>query len=399
MKAAPERVRRASLEENMSLSGWLEDIVKNKYDPSTDPKQRYLDLEEHPLPPPEDQVEEDDYEPSVMGEDEMKRLGITYNPNPLPPGPKPTKRYYGKQAQDMEDFEDRGLEDAKRMRLPDEVRVPDGHQPGSEDLPLSGHLQPDGQLRHSGQHPDSTVPWDDTVYPPGDLLQPSEEVEGHPVGMKRDHEDEGWQPVDRPSKRSRAEYLESYYMKVESLTKMRQKKEIRLPELDQRNKESFWKAMQKEIQNNITAGAYKILTTEESARVRQKYPNKIMESRFVLTAKPLEPQEVRDAEHQGLLLDWSSEEPCKAKARHVMKGFSEDGSSEIEATTPQVTREGSLMVTQLVVSHQWKLGFLDRIIYAAQPREGIPGMSPGQLLKLEKFAADLWMDPWPGSST
>ena len=51
----------------MSLSGWLEDIVKNKYDPSTDPKQRYLDLEEHPLPPPEDQVEEDDYEPSGHG--------------------------------------------------------------------------------------------------------------------------------------------------------------------------------------------------------------------------------------------------------------------------------------------------------------------------------------------
>ena len=89
--------------------------------------------------------------------------------------------------------------------------------------------------------------------------------------------------------------------------------------------------MNKEIQNNISAGAYRILTPEESAWVRQNSPHKIMESRFVMTAKPLEPQEVGEAEKNGLLLDWSSEEPCKAKARHVMKGFSEDGSSEIEA--------------------------------------------------------------------
>ena len=56
-----------------------------------------------------------------------------------------------------------------------------------------------------------------------------------------------------------------------------------------------------------------------------------MESRFVLTGKPLEPQEVHAAEQEGLLLDRGTEEPFRAKARHVMKGFSESGSSEIEA--------------------------------------------------------------------
>eukprot|EP00435_Cladocopium_sp_Y103_P067719 s304_g30.t1 len=159
--------------------------------------------------------------------------------------------------------------------------------------------------------------------------------------------------------------------------------------------------MEKEIKNNIAAGAYKVLTPEDSARVRQLHPEKIMESRYVLTSKPLEPVLQVGAEQEGLLLDWDSEEPCKAKARHVMKGFSKDGSSEIEATTPQVTREGSLMVTQLVASHRWQLGFLDftqafmsgdpiqRTIYAAQPREGIPGLIPGQLLKLEKVCYGL----------
>ena len=188
--------------------------------------------------------------------------------------------------------------------------------------------------------------------------------------------------------------------------KQRQRKEIRLQELDRKNHESFLKAINKEIQTNIEAGAYQILGDKESAWIRQQCPEKIMESRFVLTAKPLEPQEVQLAKETGLLLDWESEEPCKAKARHVMKGFSEDGSSTIEATTPQVTREGVLMVAQMVASHRWRLGFLDftqafmsgdpiqRTIYAAQPREGIPGLSPGQLLKLEKVCYGLVDGPY-----
>ena len=64
------------------------------------------------------------------------------------------------------------------------------------------------------------------------------------------------------------------------------------------------------------------------------------------------------------------------------------------------------MVAQMVESHRWRLGFLDftqafmsgdpsqRTIYAAQPREGIPGLSPGQLLKLEKVCYGLVDGPY-----
>lgn len=118
-----------------------------------------------------------------------------------------------------------------------------------------------------------------------------------------------------------------------------------------------------------------------------------MESRFVLTAKPLEPQDVADAK-QGQLLDWDTDEPCKAKARHVMKGFSEDGAEQLEAATPQGTREGALLVTQMIVSNGWQLGFLDftqafhsgdpiqRTVLSEQPREGIPGLQKGPLIRL-----------------
>jgi hypothetical protein len=95
VKAAPERVRRASLEENLSLSGWLTDLVKNKQDPCIDPKKGYIDLTDHPLPPEVERAEEADeeeYEPSVMDDDEltealknqpMKRRGPPLGPKPL----------------------------------------------------------------------------------------------------------------------------------------------------------------------------------------------------------------------------------------------------------------------------------------------------------------------------
>lgn len=89
-----------------------------------------------------------------------------------------------------------------------------------------------------------------------------------------------------------------------------------------------------------------------------------------------------------------------------MKGFSEDGAEDREASTPQVTREGTLLVAQLITSHRWKIGFLDftqafhsgdaitRTIYATQPREGVPGMKPGQLIKLEKVCYGLVDGPY-----
>ena len=51
VKASPERLRRASSEENMALSGWLDDIVNVKKDLNTEPVRGFLDLSDQPLPP------------------------------------------------------------------------------------------------------------------------------------------------------------------------------------------------------------------------------------------------------------------------------------------------------------------------------------------------------------
>ena len=54
-----------------------------------------------------------------------------------------------------------------------------------------------------------------------------------------------------------------------------------------------------------------------------------MESRYVLTKKPLEPSEVGKAESEGILLDDKEHGPCKAKCRHVMKGYSEEAALDV----------------------------------------------------------------------
>ena len=148
-------------------------------------------------------------------------------------------------------------------------------------------------------------------------------------------------------------------MKVQSLMQARQRKEVQIPALSKKNQESFRKAMKKEIDNNIKTGAYRPLSMEESARIRRESPEKIMESRYVSTAKPIEATDVEEAKQGGLLLEWDSTEPCKAKVRHVMKGFSEEGAEFLDSTTPQVTREGVMMVTQIISSFMWRLGFMD----------------------------------------
>ena len=103
----------------------------------------------------------------------------------------------------------------------------------------------------------------------------------------------------------------------------------------------------------------------------------------------------------------------KAKARHVMKGFSEENAESLETTTPQCGRETVLAVLQMLCSRRWKPGYLDftqafhsgdeiqREIYASQPADcPLPGYSTRQLLRLKKTCyTDFLMGPMLGINT
>ena len=119
-----------------------------------------------------------------------------------------------------------------------------------------------------------------------------------------------------------------------------------------------------------------------------------MDSRYVLNKKPLEPADVPKAKAEDLLLDDKELGDAKAKARHVMKGFTEEDILELPTTAPQISRDGLILVCQLLASMGWSPGFLDfsqafhsgdpikRELYAEQPKAGIPGADPRQLLVL-----------------
>ena len=103
-------------------------------------------------------------------------------------------------------------------------------------------------------------------------------------------------------------------MKLEGLAATRQRKEVRLNNMAKDEKTRFRKAMAKEINTNLESGAYEILGTKESEEVRRSKGDKILKSRFVLTRKPLEPEDVEKAQREGILFEDEDGAPCKAKA-------------------------------------------------------------------------------------
>lgn len=212
---------------------------------------------------------------------------------------------------------------------------------------------------------------------------------------------------DSPRKRARVEWADILFSTIEEMMEAKKKKvDIVFKNLPEANKERFRTAINKEIKNNIETGAYTPLSLEESQRIRQSQPDKILQSRYVLVEKNIEAEDIEKAKQDGILLREDGERSTKAKARHVMKGFSEWGAEEFDAATPQVSRESMMMVLQVLCSKHWTPGYLDftqafhsgdaiqRELYAEQPAEGIPSMHPKQLLKLLKCCYGLLDGPY-----
>ncbi|CAE7213408.1 unnamed protein product, partial [Symbiodinium microadriaticum] len=190
-----------------------------------------------------------------------------------------------------------------------------------------------------------------------------------------------------------------------ALAKQRQKKESQAKDFHGKDAARLQHAIAKEVSNNLATGAYKLLTVQESEEIRRTKEDKIMESRYVITKKPLEPSDIANAKSEGLLLDDQEHGLCKAKCRHVMKGFSEAAAVEVECTTPQVGRDSDIFIVQVLASMGWVPGFLDftqafhsgdridRELYCYQPREGVPGAHPRQIIKLLKTCYGLMDGP------
>ena len=143
------------------------------------------------------------------------------------------------------------------------------------------------------------------------------------------------------SKRSRLELFGIYYQEVANKSAQRQKtgKEATARDFQGRDAEQLRRAISNEFNINLATGAYELLDPVASATVRKNSPEKIMKSRYVLTKKPIEDFAVEDAISADEVLDSSPpDQPCAAKCRHVMQGYSESALLDLETSSSSSSR-------------------------------------------------------------
>ena len=392
VKAAPEHLRVASIEERMTLTGWIDDIVSTRKKLEEDPSKGYIVLDE---PPPREERP------------------------PLEENPVPRHQIIGKTPADQIQFRA-----PKKPRLMSREDIPEGleafqepvESPASPELDLGSNYAPTTPRSETIEDGGNHGPQTESVQPtepekpvePADMEISENEEENQNRGITRGSDPTFDEEVTGPpAKRSRNNFVEIYYTKLENFNVFRQRKEVRMKQLTEDEKKKFQQAMAKEVKNNFESGAYKLLSPQESEKIRRSKPDKILKSRYVLTKKPLEPEEVEKIQKEALLIEDTDCGVCKAKARHVMQGFSEHGSEDLPSTTPQVAKDSVIFVLQNLCSRQWDIGNLDftqafhsgdsiqRELYSEQPLEGLPmATTKRQLLVLQKTCCGLTDGPY-----
>ena len=459
VKAAPEKLRPAAEEEEMSLSGWLKGISHVKEQLQRDDLRGFIDLTKEPEQPPQDSS--DDFwrvEGDRLIRVHQKAREHLFNPKDVDDCPIDIETFlFNRQTSYFVEEGESGVFDDqwdsaeqqtipnisqpwtgkttfwiqqwdKRRRLETGVPIRRLHEkstivplsPQEADQALENPSYPDIDMRskpssytpsiapeaiNDDQPNEAVVIPDETEE---DVPEASSETEAN--SGKRGAEDRmmgEWEALEEPNaKRARLEFLEIFHLKLAEKAMMRKRKEASYRDFRGRDHERLQRAIQKEVNNNLGTGAYELISMEESKYVRSEKPDKIVRSRYVITKKPLEDHAVEDARSSDEVLDSSEDGPQKAKARHVMIGFSEPGILELETTTPQVHRDSVVFAAQVMASKQWAPSYLDftqafhsgdpikRELYAEIPKEGFPHASPGQLLRLRKTCYGLTDGPY-----
>jgi len=467
VKAAPEHLRLASEEEQFTLSKWIDDITETKKELDTVPRQGYIDLTTEPIPledeprggheAPQPNTDSnvpkfrltgkrdqqnivfqgDDRNDEWMINEEQQKL-VRWHHQPrrnlflpteaLDGCPIPLHRIYGhrltignlvttgERFSKTDDWLVKEKPEPERVawigRTEFEIK-PTRESMGEIRIPASSSKRPrleEPSIETAEDH----IPAENQVTEPNIVPENEATIEELPRGEVRHRDDqepdgsgEGDASDERESKRMRTELIELYMNQIEKTLAAKLKKEVNFRSLDHQQRGPFINAINKEIRNNLLTGAYEVLSPEESERVRREEPEKIVKSRFVFTEKPIEMDEVEQARTDGLLLKDKGENSSKAKTRHVMKGFSETDSENLERTTPQCGHDTVLCTLQIICSHLWKPGYLDftqafhsgdqikREIYASQPAEcPLPGYQARQLLRLMKTCYGLLDGPF-----
>ena len=245
IKASPERVRIATEEESLSISGWLCGITQAREAFEKVPKKNYVDLSKDT-----DHIDD-------LPEDEEEG-----HPEPEQPAWAPPVRRVCQKTGDYAIPEERSREEEDDMMNPF-VALEAAASQETEPSPEKRDSEPAGASASS--------------FPEQD--------------RKREPEEPAEPP---PGKRSRIELLEIYNLQMQSLIKQRARKKARVKDFRGPDAVRLQRAITKEITNNLLTGAYELLSAKDSKKVIETKSDKIMSSRYVFTKKPL-----RDGSSEG----------------------------------------------------------------------------------------------------
>ena len=111
----------------------------------------------------------------------------------------------------------------------------------------------------------------------------------------------------------------------------------------ERERREFLKSMDTEWQTLLKNQAAKLLSLEEKAQARERWPDRATDTRWARIWKP----------------DDSMPSGRRAKARLIIKGFTDPDLIDIESRSPTLTWEAFMTVLLSVCSHGHKLQFRD----------------------------------------
>ena len=178
-----------------------------------------------------------------------------------------------------------------------------------------------------------------------------------------------------------------------SKTKLKRmlEKEIPYNDIPPQDKHLYEEAEQKEWKSWLDYDSCEILSPEDSKRIEDTLPDRILPSRYVFRNK-----------NAGLLDDRGNPLPVKAKARLCLQGHlcPDSRTGQVQVDSPTVERVSTMVFLRLVTSlgwtKDWYIGDISNTflqgapltgkpdMYMRQPKQGLKGLKPGQLLKLLK---------------
>lgn len=167
-------------------------------------------------------------------------------------------------------------------------------------------------------------------------------------------------------------------------------KEIPIDKISDEHWPSYQEAIDKEWKSWMDYQSCDVLSIDESSKVEKEQHDRILPSRFVLRDK-----------NAGLKAPDGTPMPLKAKARLCLAGHlcPDSMSGELQLDSPTIERLSTMIFLHNVVSNGWlknwfvgdiSNAFLQgaplegKVMYMRQPKQGLPGLIPGQLLRLLK---------------